>query len=213
MASGRERKSATGIRTVSVRSPSALRELRAVGIAVVQIVFWTSFVVSIGMDRQPERGSKAEIQFDAVDFATLDDDEQRLYRRSLEGLLEAEDVRTQTGNWPSVEELAARRIPPFAPDPIDRFGYQWFVVRDKTLINYVGIPTDVARPTYVILALEPGPGETDPFAVVDETHHKLGTGLMIHVAVWRGTQRTRPAGPLATFAYQDGWRRVTNGTR
>lgn len=214
MANRRERKPATGIRTVTVRSPSAIRELKVVGIAIAQIVFWSAFLVSAGMpSSSTTSASNTLVQFDAVEFATLDNDEQRLYRRALEGLVEAEDIRVQAGDWPTVEELARRKIPPFAPDPLDRFGYQWFVVRDKSLINYVGIPADATRPTYVIMALEPGPGEKDPFAVVDETHHKLSTGLMIHVGIWRGPKRDRPGGPLATFAYQDGWRRVSNGNR
>jgi hypothetical protein len=132
-----------------------------------------------------------------------------VYRQALEGLTEAEDVRSGKGDWPTVDALATRRIPPFAPDPLDRASYRWQLLRDGTLVNYVGTPDAASkRSTFVISILEPDPGTPiDPTAYVDETHHKLKDGTLLHVSIWIGTRTlTRPA---ATPPFEDGWRRIT----
>ncbi len=195
----------TGIRKIVVRSPSIARETGIVAIVVFQIVFWSAVVV--GASRATTDGPASTLQADEIAFETLDSDEQRMYRRALEGLAEAEEARAKIGTWPSVDELARRGIPPFAPDPIDRSGYRWKLVHDRYAFNYVGIPRD-DRPTYVIAAIEPEPGAAE-MAAVDETHHKIGE-VVIHVGVWRGTVRELTT-PLVQFQFLDGWRRVTAG--
>ena len=43
--------------------------------------------------------------------------DQRIFRELQEGLLEAERIRAETGQWPDVTTLAAEGIPPFARGP------------------------------------------------------------------------------------------------
>lgn len=196
-----------GVRTVSVKPPSVKRETSAVAIGLVQILFWSA--IGIGVSRPSRASLAAGLQADEIAFGKLDADEQRMYRRALEGLAEAEDVRAATGAWPTVEELARRGIAPFAPDPIDRANYRWRLVRDKLVVSYVGIPS-ADRPALVISAIEPEPGAGE-VVDVDETHHRLPDGTMIHVGVWRGPLRQMPAGPFAQFDFMAGWRRIAKG--
>lgn len=151
----------------------------------------------------------AELPPNLVAFATLPAADQRLYRRCLEGLQAAEDVRSTAGSWPTVEELAARGIPPFAADPIDGAGYRWQRIVDGTLVNYLGVPrADSSRPTWLITALEPDPGSPpDPTAVLDESHHRLRDGTLLHVSLSIGTARTISRA-IAMPAFEDGWRLV-----
>jgi hypothetical protein len=195
---------------VSVKPPSVARETRAVAIALLQIVFWSA--VTINAARTSTANPAAGLQADEIAFGKLDADEQRLFRRALEGLAEAEDVRSATGKWPTIEELAARGIPPFASDPIDHYNYRWKMIRDRYVVNYIGIPGWVDRPTFVIAGVEPEPGAAE-LAEVDETHHKLADGTLIHVGVYRGTIRNVPPGPLSQFPFIDGWRRIVAVTR
>ena len=196
---------------VIVQSPSLLRETAGVVRAVVHIVFWSALLMGATWFRRDTAGAgrAPQVAVDEVAFRELDPEAQRLYRACLEGLTEAEDVRSRVGDWPTVAALAARAIPPFAPDPLDHAGYTWTMLRDGTLINYVGAPDAASkRPTFVISILEPDPGTPiDPQAYVDETHHKLRDGTLLHVSVWVGTRAL--AKPAATPAFEDGWRRVT----
>lgn len=193
------------IRKISIRSPSLVRETRTVAIAVFQIALWSGIAIAAQSSSTDDPASS--LQADEVAFSKLDAAGQRIYRRSLDGLAEAEDARSQTGNWPTIEELATRGIPPFAEDPLDPAGYRWQLVRDRLAINYVGIPGVSDQPTLVIAAIEPEPGASE-MAAVDETHHKLADGVVIHVGIWQGTVRVVPS-PLVQFPFLDGWRRIT----
>ncbi len=194
------------VRTVIVQSPSVLRETAGVVRAVVHIVFWSALLMGASWFHGRSAGTAARTAtaVDEVAFAALDGDAQRLYRDCLTGLAEAETTRSTTGDWPTVEQLAARKTPPFADA-----GYRWRMLRDGTLVNYVGEAAN--RPAFVISILEPDPGmPIDPQAVVDETHHKLRDGTVLHVSVWTGTKTlTKPA---ASPPFEDGWRRITMTT-
>lgn len=194
-----------GVRTVTVQSPSVLRESKAVAIALLQITVVSAIAI------QASRPSKADpasgLQADEIAFGKLDADEQRLFRAALEGLTELEDARNAKGTWPAIGQLAQRGVPPFAEDPIDKFGYRWTMLNDKLVTNYIGIPRDAARPTLVIGVVEPEPGAAE-VVDEDETHHKLADGTLIHVGIYRGSLRAVPAAPLSQFSYGEGWRRI-----
>jgi len=201
-----------GVRTIVVQSPSIWRETGGVIRAVIHIVFWSALIMTASwcQGRHPASATTAPpvLPVDEIAFRDLDQDSQRIYRMALEGLTEAEDARSRTNEWPTIEQLAARKIPPFTPDPLDRAGYRWRMLRDGTLVNYVGTPDSASkRPTFVISILEPDPGTPiDPQAIVDEIHHKLRDGTMIHVGVWSGTKSLDR--PVATPAFEDGWRQI-----
>ncbi len=196
---------ASGVRTVSVTPPSVQRETRAVALTLLQIVVVSA--IAIAASRPSKADPAAGLMADEIAFAKLDTDEQRQYRRALEGLAEIEDARNAKGTWPTIEELAARGVAPFAPDPIDRSGYRWTLLRDRLVTNYIGIPTAADRPAFVIAAVEPEAGLAE-VVDVDETHHKLADGTMIHVGIYRGELRSVPASPISQFSFGEGWRRI-----
>lgn len=198
-----------GVRTVSVQPPSLLRETKAVGLALLQISIISA--IAINASRPDRADASAGLLADEIAFEKLDPDEQRLYRGALEAVTELEDARNK-GAWPTVEELANRLVPPFAEDPLDRFGYRWKLTRDKLVANYVGIPTNPDRPTLIIGIVEPEPGAAE-VTEVDETHHKLADGTMIHVGIYRGSLRTMPTSPMSQFSFGDGWRRIVGVAR
>ena len=198
----------TEVRTVAVRSPSVLTETGAVVRAVLHIAFWSVALMTASLHASRNADPSATLAIDEVAFRTLDADEQRLYRNILDGVGEAEDARGKAGTWPTVEQLAARRLPPFVADPLDRAGYTWKLLRSGTLINYVGTPADPKRPTFLVVITEPDPGvAVDPGAPTDETHHKLKDGTMLHVLIWKAAKAVDA--PLATPLFEDGWQRIT----
>jgi hypothetical protein len=207
--------SPTPFRTVEVRSPSAAREAGNVIRAVLHIAFWSAALLGASWKhaaRDATGGAKSATSVDEIAFRDLPGEDQRIYRNVLDGLVEAEDARVRDKAWPGVEALAARRIPPFAPDPVDQGKYSWKKLQSGGLVNYVGAPAAAGRPTVLVVALEPLPGEpADPQAVVDETHHRLADGTMIHVSIWIGG--AAPGAAIQAPAYEDGWRRVTMVTR
>ncbi len=152
------------LRIVRVASPSARSETGAVIRAIVHIVVWSALL--IGVERAAARSGTAGQETGAaaggylvdMPFGQLPAPDQRIYRmlRAAEGDLE--DARSSTGQWPAVAALVARALPPFAPDPIDKGGYQWSLLRDPAVASYVGVPTDAARPTFLLTFLEPAPG-------------------------------------------------------
>jgi hypothetical protein len=189
--------------TVIVRSPSPLRETGLVVRIGFHVLLWTAIVM--GATHHASLTGEAATAIGDVAFRSLPGDVQRMYRRCLDGLAEAEAIRAQRGTWPEVGEL---EVPPFTPDPIDRAGYRWTLLRDRTAINYVGVPQ--SGPTLVIAILEPEPGAVpDPTAYTDEQHHRLADGTMLHVAIWEGTKPVTTA--MIAPAIEDGWRRITRG--
>jgi hypothetical protein len=124
--------------------------------------------------------------------------EQRIFRELQEGLLEAERLRANTGQWPDVAQLAADGIPPFSRDPTQKVGYTWTSVRQDWAVNYLGVPSDQAAPAWVLVILEPEPGAPADPAPNDETHHRLPDGTTLHVSIWnipearRGSARWLP---------------------
>lgn len=178
--------------------------------AVLAIAITAAVLMGAAVNEDAKAGRRVPVLTpNLVAFSALPAADQRMFRRCLEGLGEAEDVRSRTGAWPDVGELAARGIPPFAADPLDRAGYRWQRYLDGTLVNYLGVPDPGSgRPSLLIMALEPDPGTPpDPGAVVDEGHHKLHDGTFLHVSISAGTARTLGR-PIAMPAFEDGWRRI-----
>lgn len=167
-----------------------------------------------GRSASGSRTTRLVLRPDQLSFATLPAEDQRLFRRCLLGLADAEELRSTTGRWPDVAELAARGTPPFSADPLDAAGYRWQRLLDGTLVNFLGVPTEAAspRPSFLVVVLEPDPGTPlDPAAVIDESHHKLRDGTLLHVSIFLGAARTLGR-PLAMPAFADGWRQVIVST-
>jgi hypothetical protein len=201
-----------GIRTVEVRPPSARAETSAVARAVFHVVYWSALVIS-AQTYGPAGGAAAaaappspfERRFQDLPFA-----DQRIFRSLQEGVAEAERLRSTTGRWPRAEDLARAGIPPFAADPIDRARYAWRSVETGTRVDYIGTPqAGSGRETFFALIAEPEPGTpADPLAPVDEIHHRLGDGAMIHVTIWTGPPLTEASEAVSFLPPEQGYRQV-----
>ncbi len=202
-----------GIRTVVVRSPSARRETILVLRALFHIVFWSAVLIALErgtVARNAPGGGGATLTGEELFFRDLDPEGQRLFRAIGEGVVEAEAARSRTGEWPSVEELARRGIPPFAVDPIDRAGYRWRLLQEGTTVNYFGLARDPGGPTYAIVVLEPEPdAPIDPRQVTDEIHHRLADGTLLHVSIWTAPGARDASRALSAPPVEEGWRRIT----
>lgn len=205
-------------RTVEIRPPSVrdetlnvLKASAAVLIIVAAYLFRPSFA-----DRSPNLQSR-QSPIGLLPYQTLVRDvsaaEQRIFRELREGLLEAERVRSTTGQWPDVAGLAAEGIPPFAPDPTKKgSSYKWTSVRQDWAVNYLGVPSDLAAPAWVLVILEPEPGAPADPAPNDETHHRLPDGTTLHVSLWNIPEEKRRSGFAALRLPQnEGWTQLMVG--
>ena len=174
------------IRRVEVRPPSASAELGTiVRLAMVVVIgVW----MYIATDTATPRGGNANKR-QLLPFQALIQDrpsaEQRMFRELQEGLLEAETRRADRGTWPMVSALAGDGIPPFAADPTAKGGtYDWRLTANGTTVNYLGLPQRPDAPAWLLLVQEPEPGAPPDPASEDEEHHRLITGVKLHVSTW-----------------------------
>lgn len=202
-------------RTFDVRPPSARRETWMVARAAFHIVYWSALVVS-AQTHDPARPAAALISDTPSPFerrmTDLAPGDQRLYRAVREGIVEAERRRSSTGRWPSAADLAREGVPPFAVDPIDHAGYTWSFVQTGAAVNYVGTPSASSkREAFIAILAEPDPGTAiDPNAQVDEVHHRLAGGMMIHATVWMGPPLA-PGRALTVLAPDQGYKQIFGG--
>jgi hypothetical protein len=202
-----------GIRTVEVLPPSAHGESRLVLRAAAAIIFGALFVIGLRAgDGGPENGPRTG---DLLPFQVLFRDAappvQRMYREMQEGVLEAENARAATKQWPAVETLAAQGIPPFA---LASPSYRWRLARDGTFVNYVGTPASTSDgPAFLVLIQEPDPGYVDTAtAPLDEVHHRLADGTLLHVSIWfRTAIAAAPSDQVLAQPFTAGWTQVLVG--
>ncbi len=193
---------------VDVVPPSGRHEAGLVLAAAGAIVVGALLVIA------PGNGAARASSPDLLPFQTLFRDAspavQRMYRELQEGLLEAERRRAATHAWPAVERLAAEGIPPFAPA---RPAYRWRLARDGSLVAYVGV-TEPGSPAFLALVQEPAPGAVEPpsTAPLDETHHRLADGTVLHVSIWfRAAPPARDGDDVVAEPAAAGWTQVLAG--
>lgn len=114
---------------------------------------------------------------------TLPEPDQRLFRAIREGLLAAEAERARTKAWPDAPTLAGRGVVPFAPTD-DGADYRWTLTEQSAIINYLGQPRDPSQPAWLLEIQEPEPGMLPDPAPLDDQHHRLPDGTMLHIYVW-----------------------------
>lgn len=145
-------------------------------------------------------------------------DEQRMFRELQVSLLEAETLRSTTGEWPTVATLAAEGIEPFAPNPaLKGSSYTWRLIRDGRFINYVGIPVPVTTPAstppptritgapaWLLLVQEPDPAAPEPFQD-DEEHDRLVDGSVLHVSIWNRPEGASFSTNVLRSPQAEGW--------
>ena len=197
------------MRTQEIKPPSARAETWAVARAAFHIVYWSAILIS-GQAYTSPRAALAAASPLERSFSTLDAPDQRLYRALREGMTEAEAIRSESGAWPTASVLATKGIPPFAADPIDRAHYTWTSTANKTVANYLGRPAPASgRPAFLVIITEPDPGTpADPTAVVDDVHHRLSDGTIIHVMVWTGPDLGPMLEPVAVANLEQGFRQI-----
>jgi hypothetical protein len=114
---------------------------------------------------------------------TLPEADQRLFRALRQGLLTAEAERARSAAWPEAAALAAQGVAPFAPAS-DGTHYEWSRLQQGAIINYFGQPRDPSAPAWLLEIQEPEPGMPPDTAPIDEEHHRLPDGTMVHTYVW-----------------------------
>ena len=198
------------IRTVEVVPPSRSDEGTAVALFAGYVVLCVIYIVAF--ERFPSGADNATTAHALLPYQVLFRDlpapEQRMFRSMQEGAIEGLAARSSDGAWPAVETLAARGIPPFAPDPIDKSQVRWTRRDDGLLHQYVGVPALSGAAAYLISIVEPAPvtGEKAVPGVVDEEHQLLGDGTLLHVTYWKHFGDV-PGGPIADPA-QRGWSQI-----
>ena len=195
------------LRTVEIRPPSVREETLNVVKAAAAIVFIVAAYVFRPVFSAPDIAAPA---LGLLPYQKLIRDaspaEQRIYRELQEGLLEAERMRAQAGQWPDIKTLEGEGIPPFASDPTQKVTYTWTSVRQDWATNYLGVPADVTQTAWVLVILEPEPGAPADPAPNDETHHRLPDGTTLHVSIWNIPEEKRRSGFAALRLPQnEGW--------
>ena len=194
-------------RSIQLAPLSALVELGHVVRAAIAIVI--AACMYLGTDSPIFRGEPTStgnlLPYQAL-IADRPTTEQRTFRELQEGLLEAETRRSQNGSWPTVEELAADGVPPFALDPTAKVGpYRWRLVTSDYFVNYVGVSERPEDPAWLLWITEPIPGAPPDLARPDQEHHPLIDGTMLHVATWVRTDGQPVREGIRQMPANEGW--------
>ena len=130
------------IRSVEIAPPSASHELIAVARTAMAIsaATWLYLAISPFAFSNDASARRNLWPYQSL-IQDRPSDEQRMFRELQVSLIEAETIRSATGEWPPVSTLAAEGIEPFAPNPaLKGPSYTWRLIREGRFINYVGHP-------------------------------------------------------------------------
>ena len=200
-------------RTVEILPPSHSGEARVVLRAALAIVLGALLLGAWRRGAEPDVG--AGLLPYQVAFRDLAPEIQRADRELLEGVVEAENARAETGAWPAPETLAAEGVPPFAPDPLRATEVHWTRLEDGPSVSYRGVPVEEDGLELLVLIQEPDPrvGERfDPNAPPDETHHRLPDGSLLHVTLWYRPRALGGPTELLLRPFTEGFLQILAGT-
>ena len=138
-------------------------------------------VYAVVNGRNAGDGSRTLLPYQALS-RDLPEPDQQMFRRIRQGLLAAETERARTGAWPAPPVLARRGVAPFAAPAESE--YEWSRLQQGAIVNYFGQPRDAAQPAWLLEIQEPEPGMPPDPAPLDEEHHRLPDGTMLHTYVW-----------------------------
>lgn len=201
------------VRSVEVLPPSRGAEARVVLRAAMAIVLGALLFGAWRRGAAPDVG--ADLLPYQVSFRDLAPELQRVYRELLEGVVEAENARAETGVWPTPEALAEEGVPPFAADPLRATELRWTRLQDGPSVSYRGVPAEADAPELLVLIQEPDPrvGERfDPTAPPDETHHRLPDGSLLHVTLWYRPRALGGPIELLVRPFTEGFLQILAGT-
>jgi hypothetical protein len=197
-----------GIRTIELRGPSAREEALGLYRALSVVAFASLLLVGRHWDEGKPSQSALLMQATAYQrrFSELAPAEQRLFRQLQEGLTEVENARPALPDWPPPQALADQGIPPFAADPLVP-GMQWTLHRMGPTTVYLGMPAAPGKPAWLMHLQE---SADPPDTPQDETHHKLSTGLVLHVSLWELEGGRVDAAAEATLErpYLGNWKQI-----
>jgi hypothetical protein len=137
---------------------------------------------------------------------SLPADGQRMFRELQVSLLEAETIRSAEGVWPDAARLIADGIEPFAPNPsIKGAAYEWTMIRNGRLIQYLGRPGARGGSAWLVTVQEPDPAAPPEVFVDDEEHDRLLDGSILHVAIWTHADGDRVSERVVPVPQAEGW--------
>ena len=141
---------------------------------------------------------------------TLPDSEQSMFHAVRKGQLAAEAERVRTSRWPDAQTLASAGVAPFAGPQAGATTapLRWEQFQRGTLVNYLGVPADESAPAWLLAVQEPEPGALPDPAPVDEEHHRLADGTVLHIYIWMHRYGGRIAPRFVPQPQNDGWIQV-----
>jgi hypothetical protein len=206
----RAAESHTAVRPIDIRPPSSRRELVAVVRAAMAILLAAWFYV-VSTSATPDAGGTASrllLPFQTV-IQEYGAEEQRTFRELRVALIEAQNLRSVDGRWPSVEVLADQGIEPFARDQTERGAvYTWRMRREGTYLSYLGVPDRPGAASWLAVIQEPEPGLPPEPYQDDEEHARLLDGTQLHVSVWSHRAGARAVAPVGRAPQREGWTQV-----
>ena len=133
--------------------------------------------------------------------------EQPMFGRLQQAVIEAEAARAQTGRWP--EPAALQGLPPLLPTAVESVAapaFKWTRTQERSVINYLGLPTDdEAAAAWLLRIQEPDPNTPVDVAPNDEVHHRLPDGTVLHVTIWTHRFGGRVSPAFALQPELTGW--------
>jgi hypothetical protein len=176
-----------------------------VGVLVVGAGIVSVAAVYIALNATSSRDSTKDLLPYQTLAAQLPESDQQLFRTLREGLLAAERDRVRSSSWPEPAALAQRGVAPFASDGAT---YQWTRLQQGAIVNYFGQPGDPSAPAWLLEIQEPEPGMRPDTAPVDEEHHRLSDGTMVHTYVWMHRFGTQVPVGFVRQPQNSGWTEV-----
>lgn len=132
--------------------------------------------------------------------------DQRMFRVLQVALIEAQNVRSTSGEWPDVPVMAAEGIEPFVVDPTQKAPhYTWRMIRAGLTVTYLGIPDGEGAPAWLAMIQEPDPSSPAEAYQNDEEHARLLDGTLLHVSIWRHVNGARVVPRPVRLPQAEGW--------
>lgn len=198
--SGTGAASANEPRTAQVRPASATGEAAQVLEWMVLIAIVALLVGGAGRAKSGGAGELASYQ---VRFQAQPQDVQRTYRELDCALEDIVRMRSATGKWPAVAQLAGELVDPFPRGT-------WELRDENGVLNYVSVGV---TPAYLLCIQEPPPGsgaaghQPGP---LDEFHRRLVDGTVVHTGVWMHAA-PRASKDALDAPQRDGWTEIVSG--
>jgi len=157
-------------RTVRSHDSTQGASRERLGVVVFAVGIVGVIAVYVGLNATKSRDSAKDLLPYQALARSLPDQDQRAFRAVRDGLIVAEAERARRGAWPERAELGS--------------GYRWSRLEQGTIVNYFGEPGDPSAPAWLLEIQEPEPGMLPDPAPVDDEHHRLPDGTMLHTYVW-----------------------------